>query len=128
AATENHQGAVQLRYAADAALRGNGDWNDERANSLERRVDDAGAIVSGLEELARDFLASDRFAPLSRPARQVAEVEAEGARATLDQARRADDPARRLAELRQAAPRLAAVKTRLDELIRKFDELARQDD
>ncbi len=128
AAAANQQGTVQLRYAADAALRGNGRWAEEQAKALDARESDARALNTGLDDLARAFLESGHFAPLARPARQIAEVEAEGACAMLDQARRADDPTRRLADLRQADTRLAVLKDRLDDLARKFDELARQED
>lgn len=128
AAAENRQGAVTLRYAADAASRGNGKWDDEKQAELTRREAAARSVVDGLQALARDFADSGQYAALERPAKQIAEVEAEAGRETLDKARQSEDGARRMAEMRAADDRLAAVQVRLDELQRKFDELARLDD
>ncbi len=128
ASDENHQKTVQLRYAADAVSRGNGRWTDEQAETLSERHSHARTLIDGLEGLARDFLDSGRFASLARPTRQVAEVEAEGAREMLEQARRADQAETRLNDLRQADGRLGTVTRRIDELIRQFDEIARQDE
>ena len=113
---------------ADAASRGNGKWDDERQADLTRREASARSVIDKLRELARDFADSGQFSPLERPARQIADVEAEGGRETLDAARQAADGARRLAELRKADDRLAAVQVRLDELQRAFDERAKLDD
>ncbi len=124
-AAENRQGAEALRYAADAALRGSGPWDAGRKEALDAREAAAREVVDKLHVLARDLAESDVFAPLERPARQVADVEAEGGRQSLDGARRADDPAKRLGELRQADDRLTAVQRRLDEIQNRFNELAR---
>jgi hypothetical protein len=128
AAAENRKEAEALRYAADAAQRGNGRWDQDRARALSSREAAARDVVDKLQLLARDFAESGQFAPLARPARQIAEVEAEGGRERLDHARRADDPAVRLDDLKQADNRLAATQARLDDLQRRFDALARQDD
>ena len=127
-AAENRQGAETLRYAADAASRGNGKWDDDRQADLTRREAAAKTVVDGLNALARDFAESGQFAPLERPARQIADVEAEAGRETLDAARQAADAGKRMADLRTSDDRLAAVQTRLEELQRKFDELTRLDD
>ncbi|MDB5348765.1 MAG: hypothetical protein JWN86_12 [Planctomycetota bacterium] len=128
AAAENRHEAEILRYAADAAQRGNGAWGDEKQADLARREAAARSVVDKLQLLARDFADSGQFAPLERPTRQIADVEAEAGREKLDDARQANEPAKRLAELRAADDRLAAVQVRLDELQRRFDELARLDD
>jgi hypothetical protein len=120
--------AEQLRYAADAAQRGNGSWDKARQQELARREADARSVEDRLQLLARDLEADADFRALARPARQVADVEAEAARARLDQARGAADPEARLDELRQADARLGAVGERLDELQRQFDALARLGD
>ena len=124
AAAENRHETELFRYAADAVQRGNGDWDRDRREGLARREAEARAEAEGLEKLAQDLADSPTFRPLARPARQIAEVEAEAARATLDQARQADDAAKRLADLRQADSRLAAVSDRLEELQRDFNALA----
>jgi len=123
-AAENRHETELLRYAADAVHRGNGAWDDDRRQALGRREADARAVADGLETLAADLADAPAFRPLARPARQVAEVEAEAARATLDQARQADDAAKRLADLRQADARLAAVSNRLEDLQRGLNALA----
>ena len=125
---ENRQGTEALRNAADASNRGNGSWGEDRKADLGRREVEARAVADKLRGLARDLAESGRFAPLERAARQAADIEADGSRAMLDNARRAPDPARRLADLRAAGDRLATVQHRLDELKNRFDELARLDD
>src|SRR5262249_13615273 len=55
------------------------------------------------------------------------EVEAEAARATLDQARQANDDTKRLADLRLADARLGAVPVRLDELQRGLNALSERE-
>ncbi|HEV3165240.1 MAG TPA: hypothetical protein VGZ22_14535 [Isosphaeraceae bacterium] len=128
AAAANRQETEQLRYAADAALRGNGRWNRERDDALTYRETATRDVVDGLQLLARDLEQHPAFRPLARPARQVADVESEAGRSMLEQARRAPDAARRLTDLQQADSRLAAVQQRLDELQRRFEALARLDD
>ena len=127
-AVENRQQTEQLRYAADAVLRGNGEWDRDRKQALGQREAEAGALGEKLEAFARDLEEDPTFRPLARPARQVAKVEAEAARSTLDQARQANDPSQRLADLRQADIRLGAVVSRLDEVQRQFNDIAGRDD
>jgi hypothetical protein len=126
-AAETRKGAEQLRYAADAALRNNGRWEASRQQDLHHRETAARDLVDRLHLFGRELSRASRFGTLTRPVRQVADVEAEAARQRLDQALRAADAAERLEELKQADASLAAVQTRLDELQRKFDELARID-
>ncbi len=127
AASENRHEAELLRYAADAVQRGNGEWDGDRRQALTRREAEARAVVDQLERLALDLAEAPAFRALARPARQIAEVEAEAARATLDQARQANDAAKRLSELRQADSRLGAVTARLEELQRGFNTLAERE-
>ncbi len=127
AAAENRHEAELLRYAADAVQRGNGEWDGDRRQALTRREAEARSVVDQLEKLAVDLADTPAFRPLAHPARQVADVEAEAARATLDQARQANDAAKRLAELRQADSRLGAVTARLEELQRGFNTLAERE-
>ena len=127
-AVENRRQTEQLRYAADAVMRGNGEWDRDRKQALAQREAEARTLSEKLEILAHDFEDDPTFKSLARPARQVAKVESEAARATLDQARQAEDPAPRLAELRQADTRLNAVVNRLDELQRQFNEIAGRED
>jgi hypothetical protein len=127
-AATNHQETTSLRYAADAVLRGNGQWDAARERAVHERTAAAGAMIDRLEGLARAVGDHPQYAPLARPARQVAQVEGEGSREMLVQAARQNDPARRLDDLKQADNRLAAVRARLDDLQRLFDALARQDE
>lgn len=122
---ENRKETEQLRYAADAVQRGNGQWDRDRQQALTRREAEARGVSDRLQLLARELAADPRFGPLARPTRQIAEVEAEASRAMLEQARGQADPARRLNDLRQADSRLAAVASRLDDLQRRFDAQAR---
>jgi hypothetical protein len=119
----------QLRYAADAAQRGNGRWEPAQQQALERRESEARSVADRLQLLARAL--ADQSDPglreLARPTRQVAEVEAESSRAMLDQARRTTEATERLDDLRQADHRLAAVGQRLDDLLRRFAALDRRD-
>ncbi|MFO0957331.1 MAG: hypothetical protein U0800_07655 [Isosphaeraceae bacterium] len=127
AAAENRRQTEPLRYAADAALRGNGRWDEARDRELAAREPAAADVADRLEQLARDLEADPRFAPLAEPARQVARVEAEAGREALADARRDNDPAKRLADLQKADNRQAAVQARLDDLQRQFDALAKSD-
>ncbi|WP_406698518.1 hypothetical protein V5E97_06515 [Singulisphaera sp. Ch08] len=122
---ENRKETEQLRYAADAVQRGNGEWDRDRQQALTRREAEARNVSDRLQLLARELAADPRFGLLARPTRQIADVEAEASRAMLEQARGQADPARRLNDLRQADSRLAAVSSRLDDLQRRFDALAR---
>ncbi len=111
----------QLRQAADAVRRGDGEWDESRRHELEAREAAARANEDRLRLLARDLAAQPGLRQLSQDAQQIAEVEAEAARARLDQARRQGDPAGRHADLERAVGRMAAVNERLDDLGRKFD-------
>lgn len=127
AAAANRQETEQLRYAADAAQRGNGAWDRDRQQALAAREAEARTLVDRLQLLARALAADPRFHPLAPPARRIAEDEAESSRAVLAQALGQTDPGLRLNDLRQADTRLAAVSQRLDDLQRQFDALARRD-
>jgi hypothetical protein len=129
AAAANRRETEQLRYAADAVQRGNGQWEPTQQQALERREAEARGVADQLQLLARELAGETESSlrQLARPARQIAEVEAESSRAMLDQARRANDAAERLNDLRHADHRLAAVVQRLDDLQHQFDALARRD-
>ena len=124
--TANRRETEQLRYAADTAQRDPSAWDVDRDRTLASRETEARLVVDNLQLLARDLAADGTFAPLARPARQVADVEAEAGRAQLETARKAE-PGRRLAELRQADSRLGSLQNRLDELQRQFESLAKLD-
>lgn len=124
---QNRRDAETLRYAADAASRGNGAWDRARQQALTDREAAARETVDRLEALAREFERDEVFRPLARPARQLADVEAEAARAALDHARQADQANQRVADLRMADTRLNAVSVRLDELQRQFHVQAERD-
>ena len=87
--------------------RGHGIWDETKAKELADREATAREVSDQLQLLSRDLDEHPTFHPLARPARQVAEVESQAARAALETARRAGDPARRQAELEQAGARLA---------------------
>ena len=123
----NRRETEQLRYAADAAQRNGQAWDAGRDADLAAREVEARVVEDKLQVLARDLQDDPTFAPLARPTRQAAEVEAEAGRAQLEQAKKAADPAKRLVELRQADARLGALGGRLDEIRRRFDALARLD-
>lgn len=127
-AAENRQATEQLRYAADAVQRGNGRWDEERQQTLTQRENAARDVVDRLQLFAKELDDHPQFAQLARPARQIADVEADGGREMLDQARRAPDASRRLEDLKQADARMAAVQIRLDEFQHKFDTIARLED
>ena len=129
AAAANRRETEQLRYAADAVQRGNGRWERAEQQALEDREAAARAVTDRLQLLSRALAgeAEPGLRELARPARQIAEVEAESSRAMLDQARRDAEATGRLNDLRQADHRLAALGQRLDELKREFDALARRD-
>ncbi len=124
AAAANRKETEGLRYAADAASRGNGVWDEARRQALADRATEARSVVDRLHGLARDLDRASRFRPLAPPARRAAAAEAENGRVALDRARGHEDPAGRLAELRQADAQLAALANRLDDLQRQFDALA----
>ncbi len=116
----------ELRVAADAVRRGDGEWDDARKESLADRAEATRAIEDQLKLLARELDADRGMQPLSRAAQQVALVEAAAARARLDQAGREHDAAARHTGLEQAVGRLAEVNERLDELARDFEAARRE--
>lgn len=126
--TETRQGTEQLRYAADAVSRGNGQWDDDRDRDLAARANAMRSSIDALQLLARDAAESSRFAPLARPLKAAAEVEAAGSHERLNAARQAKEAAARLDDLRQADSRLSALQSRLDEIQRQLDEVNRRGD
>jgi len=116
----------RLRREADIARRGEGEWDENRKRSLEEREAAARTIEDRLKLLARELAADPALGQLSRPVAQVGEVEAEGARAALEQARREADPTARHAGIERAGGRLASVSERLDELTHKFAVASRE--
>ena len=126
-AAANRQESERLRDSAEAARGGEGRWDKARQQSVERREADARALIDRLLLFARDLDRDPRLRPIARPARQIAELEAESGRAMLDRARQDEDPERRLADLKQAANRLGAVGDRLEELQRRLHELSKDD-
>ncbi len=124
----NRAEAGRLRERAEVARRDEVPWDDQNAAQLEARAASTRVVTDQLEQLALDLADEPTYRTLSRPARQVAEVENEAARATIDAAQKAKDAEARAVELRHAESRLAAVTPKVDELLRKFDELSRVDD
>ena len=47
------QGTEQLRYAADAALRGNGPWTPARQRELAERERESAALTNGLRQMGQ---------------------------------------------------------------------------
>jgi len=133
--------AERLRYAADAAQKGNGVWNAETQRTLGDREEDAGRLIDDIQRLAT--LLETRPNPPGRPepesdfhalapaARDAADHEGESSRQALARARRVrpdgidqdpiDAAAKRLASLRQADQHLGVLARRLDELQARFD-------
>lgn len=128
AAADNRRQTEPLRYAADAALRGNGRWDETRDRELAAREPAAADVADRLEQVARDLEADPRFDSLADSARQTARVEAEAAREALADAVRDHDPADRLADLQKADNRQAAVQARIEDLQKRFNALAKLDD
>ena len=126
-AAANRQELERLGVASEAARRGEGRWDKTRQQEVERREADARDLVDRLQSFARDLDKDPGFQPLSRPARQIADLEAEGARTMIDRARQEGDPSRRLSDFQQAGNRLAGVGDRLDELQRKLDAQGKDD-
>ena len=116
----------QLRQAAEAAVREDGEWDETQRDALEEREAAARQIEDRLKLLARELEAGPGLRELARAAHQVADVEAEAARAALDQARRENDARARQAGLDRSAGRLAAVNERLDDLARKFEAISQE--
>ena len=89
------QKTEQLRQAAEAVRRGDGEWDEERGRALLEREAGARTIEDQLKLLARELAADRGLGALSRPLAQVAEVEAEAARAALEAARPRGGPLQR---------------------------------
>ncbi len=126
-AAANRQELERLGAASEAARRGEGRWDKARQQAVERREADSRELIDRLQSFARDLDKDPGLQPLARPARQIAELEAEGARDMIDRARQESDPSRRLADFQQAGNRLGAVGDRLDELQRKLDAQGKDD-
>lgn len=126
-AATNRQETEQLRYAADAAMRGSGSWDPKRQKALSDRETQAQSMVDRLNMFAHELDKDDNFAEVASPVRRLAELEAESGRAQLEKARKAENDPNRLSALRTADTRLAAVQARLDEIQRDFDAIARRD-
>ena len=124
---ENRQETTQLRYAADAAQRTPATWDKAKDQALAGREAVARKVIDDLGALARDLDADPTYRPLARPAKEIADVEAEAGHAALGASRRAPDAAKRLGELKGADSRLGAVHQRIEELQRKFEALAKLD-
>ncbi len=84
-------------------------WDEGKAKALVDAEGSTRDVSDQLQLLARDLDEHPTFQPLARPARQIADVENQAARDTLEAARRAGDAAKRLHELQQAKLRLTAV-------------------
>ena len=124
----HHQATVQLRYAADSALRGNGQWETQHVDGLRLRAKEADDHIKRLNELADELTDAGRYAILAKPTQQLAEVEATGAREMIGRAMEDKEQAKRLANLRLADARIGSIENRLAEIIKKFDDLAREDE
>ncbi len=122
AAEANRQETERLREAAEAARHGEGRWDKARQEAVEAREADARDLIDHLKLLAGELEHDPEHQPMARPARQIAELEAEAARAQLERVRQEEDPERRPADLQQARDRFAAVGDRLEELRRKLNE------
>ncbi len=115
------QDAGRLRQGADEARRGDARWDAARRHAIEERERTLRDLIERLKQLARLLAEDPATRALARPARQIAELEAEAARDRLDRARQAEDPARAAEDLAQAAGRIAAVGERLGELHRRLE-------
>ena len=124
----HHQATVQLRYAADAALRGNGQWEASHKQGLSDRVKESDQHIQLLDDLSRDLSDTGRLASLAKPTQQIAEVEATGVREILGRVDEEKDAAKRLANLRLADSRIGTLEMRLADLIKKFDDMAKEDE
>ncbi len=123
----NRQETTQLRYTADTARRTPASWDKSKDQALTEREGTARKVVDDLNTLAHDLDADPTYRSLSRPAKEIADVEAEAGHAAINAARRAPDAAKRLDELRGADSRLGAVHIRIEELQRKFEAIAKLD-
>jgi hypothetical protein len=124
--TADREKTEKLRQEADAVRRGDAEWDETGRDALAEREKATRTIEDQLKLLARELDADPGMRPLSRAAQQVALVEAEAARAGLEEARREALPVARHAGLERVVGRLAAVNERLDDLTRKFDAAARE--
>lgn len=127
-AAANRKATETLRYAADAATRPDGRWDSAQQTALQQREAAQRDLIDRLHEFAHQLDESGRFGRLARPARQLADVEAETARSQLETAAQARDARPRLEELKKADTSLAAVVGRLEELQRRFEEASRAED
>jgi hypothetical protein len=118
----------QLRQAAEAAVRQDGDWDETRTQTLNEREAAARKIEDRFKLLARELAASPGLRELGRAAGQVADLEAEAARVAFEKARRETDARARQAALERSAARLAAVNERVDDLARKLDAINQEGD
>ncbi len=125
--TFNRQETIQLRYAADAAQRTAASWDKSKDAALAERKATARKVVEDLNALARDLDADPTYKSLARPAKEIAEVEAEASHDAIEAAGKATDAPKRLAELKGADNRLSATHQRIEELQRKFEALAKAD-
>jgi DNA repair exonuclease SbcCD ATPase subunit len=123
----NRRETEQLRYAADAAGRGNGTWDKSRDQALNGREAAARDVADRLQLLARDLDDHPLFAPAGAAGAASRRGRGRGGPRDARPARRAPDAAGRLADLQQADARLGAVQDRLEELQRRLDALARLD-
>jgi DNA repair exonuclease SbcCD ATPase subunit len=120
------QDTERMRQAAESSRRGEARWDAGRRRAVEQRERTLRDVIERLKQLARKMAEDPATRELARPARQIAELEAEASRAMLERARHEDDPARISENLRQAENRLASAAERLEELRRRFHEQDRE--
>ena len=128
------QGTEQLRYAADAALRGNGPWTPARQQELAERKHEAAALANGLRQMGREEQDDPDQASLAPEALKLAQNQAEPAHDALEEARKkghsekSPDADGRLEELRRADTHLAAVTAGLEGLRARSDKQSKAGD
>ena len=128
------QGTEQLRYAADAALRGNGPWTPAQQQELAERKREAAALASGLRQMGLEEQDDPDQASLAPEALKLAQNQAEPAHAALEEARKkghsekSPDPDRRLEELRRADTHLTAVTAGLEGLRARSEKQSKAGD
>ncbi len=125
---ENRKETQALRPAAEAAERPSGKWTETQAQNARERETAERQVEEKLHLFAHEASEHPTFAALARPARQIADVEAEAARDQLDQAARAVEAPRRSSTLKQADNSLGVVQNRLEDLQKRFDALAKLED
>ncbi|WP_435020933.1 hypothetical protein TA3x_002098 [Tundrisphaera sp. TA3] len=114
-----------IRQAAEQARGNPAAWDAADQADLVAREQEAAKLGDRIRDLALDLEDDPDFAPLAGPARQLAEVEAEAARAQLADAGQAPGPAARADKLRAAPARLDAARDKVDGLRRRLDALAK---